>query len=795
MDAAAARSRQASRLLGEWERGEATPGRVMANLKTAGMPDLLRQLAEPAEHAGGVSAGPSGRTAGTSGQAPRHRTRRGSSPGVPRPEGWRLGARPRWSAPQGGATCALRPSSTPFDGQPPSANEVPLPVAPARPLCSSPSTTGSAGRRWSSPAARSDLLRRHRGRSASRRAAGRRGDRRSDAALREADEEVRWRPRRSSSSAACHRCATVVSPATSCPSSAGWRARPAAPGEPLRSSASSTCRCGSWPTRPSSARVVGQAETGVVDHFFELEDETIWGRRPTSWSTCSVALGPSSERARRANGPERRGAEIDERARRASVPQDAKRRGRSDVAGPRVRGPSYTLRLPRTEDRPRDLSIACQDEAIQRFTLVPVPYLPSHAVGHVTAAEECRARRERRCTSRGGPDRAGRALGAASARADGPGRRGRRAGLLGRAGDARRQGVGPPRRPRAVRSRRGRPAGAGGADPDRQRRRPGARRGLRLARRSATARCCARPSVGPLRQGVSRRLKQVQAASTWRRSVIRCRATHTRTNVRPSATDRVKSAAPVALAAAHRRVGRLLAATVGEADEVERVRGDDLEPVVAAPPSRPARSVQPTWRRIIAWIGAGAVGAQREPQLQGAEPAGRAGSASRGSRRPRRRRPAAVRRYSGRIDSAPSSAARSAIQNRSQSKLTPIHLCGLVQYESARSSAGVDPAVLGTQRGDAGHGGVDVQPEPVRAGRRRRWRATGSKASDDVVPAVGAHEERHEPGARRSAMAAASASGRMANAPSCGDEAEVVGADAGDAQRPSRSTSGPGAVA
>ena len=27
------------------------PGRVMANLKTAGMPDLLRQLAGPAEHA------------------------------------------------------------------------------------------------------------------------------------------------------------------------------------------------------------------------------------------------------------------------------------------------------------------------------------------------------------------------------------------------------------------------------------------------------------------------------------------------------------------------------------------------------------------------------------------------------------------------------------------------------------------------------------------------------------------------------------------------------------------------
>ena len=29
----------------EWERGEATPGRVMANLKTAGMRELLERLA------------------------------------------------------------------------------------------------------------------------------------------------------------------------------------------------------------------------------------------------------------------------------------------------------------------------------------------------------------------------------------------------------------------------------------------------------------------------------------------------------------------------------------------------------------------------------------------------------------------------------------------------------------------------------------------------------------------------------------------------------------------------------
>lgn len=30
----------------EWERGEQTPGRVLANLKTAGLPTVLRQLRE-----------------------------------------------------------------------------------------------------------------------------------------------------------------------------------------------------------------------------------------------------------------------------------------------------------------------------------------------------------------------------------------------------------------------------------------------------------------------------------------------------------------------------------------------------------------------------------------------------------------------------------------------------------------------------------------------------------------------------------------------------------------------------
>jgi hypothetical protein len=32
----------------EWERGETTPGRVMSNLKTAGLRDLLEQMASEA---------------------------------------------------------------------------------------------------------------------------------------------------------------------------------------------------------------------------------------------------------------------------------------------------------------------------------------------------------------------------------------------------------------------------------------------------------------------------------------------------------------------------------------------------------------------------------------------------------------------------------------------------------------------------------------------------------------------------------------------------------------------------
>ncbi len=37
----------------EWERGEVTPGRMVANLKTAGLPDILIRLVEEKKAAAG----------------------------------------------------------------------------------------------------------------------------------------------------------------------------------------------------------------------------------------------------------------------------------------------------------------------------------------------------------------------------------------------------------------------------------------------------------------------------------------------------------------------------------------------------------------------------------------------------------------------------------------------------------------------------------------------------------------------------------------------------------------------
>ena len=142
--------------------------------------------------------------------------------------------------------------------------------------------------------------------------------------------------------------------------------------------------------------------------------------------------------------------------------------------------------------------------------------------------------------------------------------------------------------------------------------------------------------------------------------------------------------------------------------------------------------------------------------------------------------PAAVRRYSGRIDSAPSSAARSATQNRSQSKFTPIHLCGLVQYESTCVQTGVDPAQLGAQRGDARMGGVDVQPDPLAPADGGQLRdgveGRGRRGADR-----GAHEEGPAPGGAILGDGGLQRVGPHGERRVVGDDVQVVGADARDA--------------
>ena len=108
------------------------------------------------------------------------------------------------------------------------------------------------------------------------------------------------------------------------------------------------------------------------------------------------------------------------------------------------------------------------------------------------------------------------------------------------------------------------------------------------------------------------------------------------------------------------------------------MRGDDLEPVVGGDP----RGEFLGERHVAAdhrLERFDAVAAQREPQLERPEPPSERDLPVAVVDHGARFRGCAERRYSGRMLSAPSSAARSAVQNRSQSKLTPIHLCGFVQ--------------------------------------------------------------------------------------------------------------------
>ena len=155
------------------------------------------------------------------------------------------------------------------------------------------------------------------------------------------------------------------------------------------------------------------------------------------------------------------------------------------------------------------------------------------------------------------------------------------------------------------------------------------------------------------------------------------------------------------------RLGGVVAVDVAEAHQVERVGGHHLEARVVVQSRGQALGERDVLADVVAQP-LGAVGAQHEPQLERPEPPAE------------RHLPVAVvdhrARLGGRVaqvlgqrrSGRRSSAARSATQKQSQSKLVNSHLCGFMQKLSARSSAVDDPAQL------------RAHAAPTRHGRRRR---------------------------------------------------------------------------
>ena len=116
---------------------------------------------------------------------------------------------------------------------------------------------------------------------------------------------------------------------------------------------------------------------------------------------------------------------------------------------------------------------------------------------------------------------------------------------------------------------------------------------------------------------------------------------------------------------------------------------------------------------------------------------------------------------------APSNDWRSVVQNRLQSKLMPIHLCGLVQYESTRSRPSLTQRYSGTS---AAMPDIAASTWSQTFSRRhtRPISGVGSNASDEVVPRVAQTKNGTRPRSRSSAIIASRASTRMANASSWG---------------------------
>ena len=218
--------------------------------------------------------------------------RRGGNQVVPRPEGWRLGGPAPWSVPQDVAPFALHAVVDAVRGQPRSANAVPL-FQGARPSAVLVALHDGPAGAEVVLTRRSQSLRSHRGEISFPGGRLDAGETPEQAALREADEEVALAPEAVGLVGRLPPLATVVSLSHIVPVVGRLRARPA-----LRPAAAEVERILHVPLRELADPAVfreewwGEAEMARTIHFFELEDETIWGATAHILvDLLSVALG------------------------------------------------------------------------------------------------------------------------------------------------------------------------------------------------------------------------------------------------------------------------------------------------------------------------------------------------------------------------------------------------------------------------------------------------------------------------------------------------------------------------
>ena len=280
------------------------------------------------------------------------------------------------------------------------------------------------------------------------------------------------------------------------------------------------------------------------------------------------------------------------------------------------------------------------------------------------------------------------------------------------------------------------------------------------------------------RREFARRSVPAGRARTWRCSVVEPPIEKRRT-LRPSSTVRVNSTSPVAFAALDQVVGRRVAGDEADAQQVQRVRGHDLEPVVASHEGGELLGQRDVATDHRLEHGE-SVEADREPQLERPEPPTerdlpvavvdrRAGF---GGRRPQVLGEDAQRAEQRHPIGRP-------VEVAVEVDAHPLVRVGAVAVGELQPV--VDPAVLRCEGGDATHGTVDVEPHVVGAAdradlRRRIERHRRRRAVRR------ADEERNEPGGLVGLDRLGERAGHHRERRVVGDGADAFGADAGDAE-------------